>query len=115
MSHVVEGLSNEREYRFRLRAVGADGPGAQAPDAHPWFVSAMPEAPGAPFAPGKPEVVPGDGGSTITAWEVLWERNGSWGQWNAIPGSGPEIRTETETGLVKRRRQGPTKWRRAAR
>ena len=115
VSHVIDGLANGREYRFHLRAVNAAGAGEAAPAADPWYVSATPVAAQAgtpPLAPTKPVLTVGDGevdvawisggdgGSPITAWEITWEHDGSWGLWNVIPGSGPDTRSELETGLV---------------
>ena len=44
-SHTFTGLAAGREYRYRLRAVNAEGAGAAAPNAAPWFASATPTAP----------------------------------------------------------------------
>ena len=41
-SHIFNGLTNGREYRYHLRAVNGDGPSAGAPNAPPWFASAVP-------------------------------------------------------------------------
>ena len=48
VSHTLDGLTNGREYRFKIRAVNAAGAGAIAPAADPWFVAASPLAPAAP-------------------------------------------------------------------
>ena len=42
VSHVIDGLTNGKEYRYRLRAVNAGGAGGVAPTAYPWYVSATP-------------------------------------------------------------------------
>ena len=42
-SYTINGLTNGREYRYRLRAVNASGAGQQAPNTHPWFVVATPQ------------------------------------------------------------------------
>ena len=47
-SHIFNGLTNGREYRYHLRAVNGDGPGAGAPNAPPWFASAVPAIPTPP-------------------------------------------------------------------
>ena len=39
-SHTFSGLSLDREYRYRLRAVDAVGPSPKAPNAAPWYASA---------------------------------------------------------------------------
>ena len=41
-SHIFTGLTNEKEYRYRLRAVSTAKNGATAPAAAPWYVSATP-------------------------------------------------------------------------
>ena len=56
-SHAVEGLTNGREYRFRLRAENDAGTSANAPEADPWYVSATPQAAGEPAAPETPSSV----------------------------------------------------------
>ena len=48
VSHTLDGLTNGREYRFKIRAVNAAGAGAIAPAADPWFIAASPLAPAAP-------------------------------------------------------------------
>ena len=44
-SHAFTGLANDKEQRFKLRAVNAHGAGAIAPNAAPWYVAATPGAP----------------------------------------------------------------------
>ena len=56
-SHVVSGLTNGREYRFRLRAKNEHGAGATAPVADPWYVSATPEVDTPAEAPQTPASV----------------------------------------------------------
>ena len=55
-SHVVNGLTNGREYRFRLRAQNEAGAGATAPVADPWYVSATPQAAAEPGEVPEPPV-----------------------------------------------------------
>ena len=40
----VEGLDNDTEYRFKIRAVNSAGESRPAPAAAPWYVAATPEA-----------------------------------------------------------------------
>ena len=47
-SHTVTGLTGGREYRFRLRALNADGASKAAPSAYPWYVTALQNQPSAP-------------------------------------------------------------------
>ena len=47
-SHTFTGLTNGKEYRYKIRAVveigeGNDAPGKPAPGAAPWYVSATPQ------------------------------------------------------------------------
>ena len=73
-SHVVNGLTNGREYRFRLRAQNEAGAGATAPVADPWYVSATPQAaaePGeVPEAPASVAVTRADGALNVS-WPTV--------------------------------------------
>ena len=109
-SHVVTGLTNGTEYRFHLRAVNVSGGGTAAPDADPWYVKATPAAP-LPAAPSGLAATAGKGSvrltwsastdSTITRYEyqVRWAGVG-WGEWTAIPNSGPATTSYVVTGLT---------------
>ena len=44
-SYTVTGLTNGKEYRFKLRAVNAGGGSKPAPQSAPWYVVATPAAP----------------------------------------------------------------------
>ena len=80
VSHVIDGLTNGKEYRYRLRAVNAGGAGGIAPTAHPWYVSATPQ--GSPSAP--------------TGITVSVDLNVMTVGWNAVPGAdGYDVRTKT--------------------
>ena len=80
VSHVIDGLTNGKEYRYRLRAVNAGGAGGVAPTAHPWYVSATPQ--GSPSAP--------------TGITVSVDLNVMTVGWNAVPGAdGYDVRTKT--------------------
>ena len=41
-SHTIRGLTNGKEYRFKLRAVNAHGASKPAPASSPWYVSSTP-------------------------------------------------------------------------
>ena len=80
-SHTFSGLTNGREYRYHLRAVNAAGAGAGAPNAAPWFASAVAGLP-APAAPQNLTVEPGEGYLDIA--------------WNAVSGAtGYDVRAKT--------------------
>ncbi len=68
-SHTISGLTNGSEYRYKLRAVNASGPGAIAPSEAPWYVAATPTLP----APSGLTVTPSDGNLTVS--------------WNAVTGA----------------------------
>ena len=40
--HAIDGLTNGREYRFKVRAVSAAGASEPAPESAPWYVAATP-------------------------------------------------------------------------
>ena len=44
-SHTVTGLTNGKDYRFKLRAVSAGGASKPAPRSAPWYVAATPQEP----------------------------------------------------------------------
>ncbi len=105
-SHVVDGLDNGTEYRFKVRAVNGSGAGKPAPSADPWFVAAVPEAPAPPPAvPGVPSglvAVAGDGcvtlswddpsDSSITGYEFRMRYAGvAWGEWRLVAGGGSAV------------------------
>ena len=72
-SHTVSGLTNGREYRFRLRAENDAGTSANAPEADPWYVSATPQAADKPAAPETPSsvTVTRNDGTLSASWPTV--------------------------------------------
>ena len=109
-SHTVTGLSNGREYRFKLRAVNASGASGPAPAAAPWYVAATPAIP-PPNTPTGLEAAAGDGSATMT-WNdpgdasitgyryQQREDGGAWGQQKPIEGSGAGTTSHQVSGLA---------------
>ena len=113
-SHTVTGLTNGTELFFRVRAVNSVGNGAASAEA-----SATPQlmAPTVPPAPGGLNssisahvnyavsltwASGGDGGATITRWEMRRSTDGgtNWNpDWTPIPGSGAATRGYIVPGL----------------
>ena len=75
-SYTFRGLTNGREYRYRLRAVNSHGAGTSAPTTSPWFVAATPgkltvlPPANPPDAPSSVSVTRGDFGQGILS--VSW-------------------------------------------
>ena len=112
-THTVTGLSNGTAYRFKVRAVNANGEGAESPASDavtPVAVTlaAVPPAPGRPAATGGDRQVTlswtsnGDGGSAITKWQYVKQAgDGAFETtWTDIPGSGERTTTHVVTGLA---------------
>ena len=85
-SHTLSGLANGREYRFHVRAVNAGGNGAGAPNAAPWYVSAIPEEP------------PSDPPGAISAVSVTREDGSLTASWDAPDGATKYHATYTDDG-----------------
>ena len=80
-SHTVTGLTNGKEYRFKLRAVNATGASKPGPQSAPWYVAATPNIP-TPDAP--------------TGVTVSVNVNVMTVSWNAVSGAdGYDVRTKT--------------------
>ena len=74
-AHTLTGLSNGKEYRYKLRAVNAGGASKPGPQSSPWYVTATPEKPTPPAAPTGLSVIPGDGYLDIS-WDVVTDATG---------------------------------------
>ena len=113
-SFTVDNLFNGIEYRFKIRAVNANGESDPAPTDRPWFVTATPEAPPKlpPAAPTGLGATAGDqqvklywdspGDASITHYQYLQREhpNGSWSEARSIGGSGPDTVSHDVTGLT---------------
>ena len=112
-THTVTDLGNGTTYRFKVRAVNANGEGAASPasdEVTPVAVTlaAVPPAPGRPTVAGGDGRVAvswtsnGDGGSTITKWQYAKQVGADAFEttWTDIPGSGETTTTHTVTGLA---------------
>ena len=74
-SHTVTGLSNGKEYRYKLRAVNAGGASKPGPQSAPWYVAATPQEPPPPAAPSNVAVNPSEDSLEIT-WDAVSEATG---------------------------------------
>ena len=70
-SHTVTGLTNGKEYRFKLVAVNTGGGSKPAPNAAPWYVAATPTPPPPPpDAPANVQVTP-NGNTLDITWDAV--------------------------------------------
>ena len=69
-SYTVSGLTNGKEYRFKLRAVNSGGASKPAPQSAPWYVAATPAPPPPPAAPSNVQVDPSEDSLDIT-WDAV--------------------------------------------
>ena len=74
-SHTLTGLSNGKEYRYKLRTVNAAGTGKAAPQSAPWYVAATPQVPPPPAAPSNVAVNPSEDSLEIT-WDAVSDATG---------------------------------------
>ena len=102
--HTVTGLTNNRTYKFKIRAVNSEGPGSESD-----------EKTGGPYpaAPAKPtgfQAISGDkkaallwndaDDASIQGWEYRQKASGgAYGSWLAMPGSGANTTTHTVASL----------------
>ena len=75
IAHTLTGLTNGKEYRFKLRAVNSAGESKPAPQSAPWYVVATPQKPPPPAAPSNVAVNPGNGSLAIT-WDAVSDATG---------------------------------------
>ncbi len=102
-SFTATGLTNDTEYKFKIRAVNASGDGAESDEATatPKSVPAKPAGFAAAALSLSAKLTwtdPSD--SSITRWEYRYKTDGSYGDWTAIPGSTATSTSFTKTGLT---------------
>ena len=102
-SFTATGLTNDTEYKFKIRAVNASGDGAESDEATatPKSVPAKPAGFAAAALSLSAKLTwtdPSD--SSITRWEYRSKTDGSYGDWTAIPGSTATSTSFTKTGLT---------------
>ena len=74
-SHTVTGLTNGKEYRYKIRSVNTGGSSKPAPQSSPWYVAATPQEPTPPAAPSNLSVTPGNGYLDIS-WDAVSDATG---------------------------------------
>ena len=101
--HIVTGLANGVEHRFKIRAVNGSGYGAESDSAAatPRPVPAQPS--GLRTEAGNTQVRlvwndPGDG--TISGWQYQFRTTGAYGAWVNVPGGSAATVRHTVAGLV---------------
>ena len=101
--HIVTGLANGVEHRFKIRAVNGSGHGAESDSAAatPRPVPAKPS--GLRTEAGNTQVRlvwndPGDG--TISGWQYQFRTTGAYGVWVNVPGGSAATVRHTVAGLV---------------
>ena len=106
-SYTVTGLTNGTSYKFKVRAVNANGDGEASPASDAATPATRPPAPGQPTGTTGDKSVAltwssnGDGGSAITSWKYSQSTSGaSFGSWTSIPNSGASTTSYTVTGLT---------------
>ena len=104
--HVLKGLANGTAYRFKVRAVNAEGTGAASPQSARVTPATTPAAPATfdavssngqvtlTWAPGS------DGGSAITGWQFAQDDGKGFGAWTNIQGSGADTSSHVVEGLT---------------
>ena len=106
-THTVTGLTNGTEYKFKVRAVNANGDGAESPESAAVTPSTTPPAPNKPTVAARHQAVvlgwssTGNGGSAITGWKFLKKEGNNWdANWTEVPNSGANTTSYTVTGLT---------------
>ena len=94
LSGTVTGLQNGTAYRFKVRAVNANGDGAESPESDAVTPATTPGAPGKPTVTGGNQQVTlaasvsSNGGSAVTGWKYQQKVDGgSYGSWTEISNS----------------------------
>ena len=90
-SYTVTGLTNGTEYTFKVRAVNAEGDGAESDEASA-TPATTPTGTTLKAVAGNAQVtlvwtLGSDGGSAITKWQYNYRTTGSFGSWTDVPTS----------------------------
>ena len=93
-SYTFRGLTNGREYRYKLRAVSSHGAGTPAPTASPWYVAATPRK-----APTQPPATPPGGPSSVSVARGPFGQGTLTVSWPAVDGASHyNVRSSEDNG-----------------
>ena len=104
LSYTQTGLTNNSEYRFRIRAVNASGNGAVSDTVYSIPVAGAPGAPTLTASGGNQQVTlswnKNTGGRQVNKWQYQYKTTATYGSWTDAPNSNDATRSYTVTGLT---------------